>query len=263
MVNKQLKQKVLLVDAGNSAVKWGLALDLAHITLLRESYPENISNVYFQTLWKNEIKPAAVFVSCVANEFVWKAIEQACLGLWEIKPVKVVSPQQGQGVTNAYRQAMDLGSDRWCAILAAHQQAEKSACIVVDCGTAITIDVVDPAGQHRGGYILPGLEMMQYSLGMQTANIKLDQGKTGQASLAPADSTSACIFSGIHLAAVAAVEAVVMAEQKNYGSVKFYLTGGDASALSALLSVQHTVIPELVLQGLLLIAADEQDIEKH
>lgn len=253
---------MLLVDAGNSAVKWGVFSAQKPLSLLRESYPEKISNVFFKALWKNEIKPDAVFVSCVANELVWKAMELACLELWEIKAVKVISPQHGHGVINAYSFASELGSDRWCAILAAHQQAQKSATIVIDCGTAITIDVVNPSGQHCGGYILPGLGMMQRSLGMQTANIKLDQNTTDSSSLTPADSTTACVLSGIHLAAVAAIEAVVMAKQKEYDNVEAYLTGGDANALSALLSIQHSVIPELVLQGLALIAVDKLNKEK-
>lgn len=263
MVNTQLRPGVLLVDAGNSAVKWGFTSDQDHITLLRESYPENIQDIFFKALWSNEKKPIAVYVSCVANELVWNTIEQACLVLWGVNPVRVVSSQQGLGVTNAYLETTDLGSDRWCAILAANQQADNSACIVIDCGTAITIDVVEPSGQHCGGYILPGLIMMQRSLGMLTANIKLDKDATDQLSLAPAVSTTDCVLSGSHLAAVAAIEFVVMEQQKKYGRVKSCLTGGDASSVSGLLSVKHEVIPELVLLGLALIAADELNAKKR
>ncbi|MDP1069535.1 type III pantothenate kinase, partial [Klebsiella pneumoniae] len=67
-----------------------------------------------------------------------------------------------------------MGVDRWLAMLAAWQRVGQS-CWVVDCGSAITLDLLDAEGRHQGGYILPGLRLMQQSLLGNTAEVRVDR----------------------------------------------------------------------------------------
>ena len=80
-------------------------------------------------------------------------------------------------MTNAYLAPGDLGADRWVAMIAAHHQVEGAVC-VFDCGTAITVDLVAASGEHRGGLILPGIDMLVETLQVNTAGIRLPDEAT-------------------------------------------------------------------------------------
>ena len=78
---------------------------------------------------------------------------------WDLQPEYIRVTKRACGVTNAYDVAADLGVDRWAALVGAHQGSSGPVCIV-DCGTAITIDALSPAGEHLGGLIMPGITML-------------------------------------------------------------------------------------------------------
>ena len=67
------------------------------------------------------------------------------------------------GVRNGYAKPAQLGSDRWAALIAAWHLVQRK-CLVVDSGTATTIDTLSGQGEFVGGLILPGVELMQRSL---------------------------------------------------------------------------------------------------
>jgi type III pantothenate kinase len=256
-INKMLKQNTLLVDAGNSAVKWGLIDHDATDKLLatsRQQYPEKIDAAFFIQCWQTLDKPEKVFVSCVANKDVWSVLEQACQQQWNIQPERVASITDGFGLVNAYKQPAELGSDRWCAMIGAVDKRD-SAFMLVDCGSAITVDVVASRGKHLGGYILPGLTMMKQSLRADTADVKVDINITAL-NLTPANTTKGCVDAAVYMAAVKMIEAVFEQQQKQDKSVQCLLTGGDAPLVAELLSIKHVMMPDLVLHGLAIISAN-------
>ena len=247
---------VFVIDAGNSAVKWASSNSEGLSVMLSLSYPENITADFLIDEWKSLDKPINVIASCVASETIWQALTKACDELWDIEIRRVTSLEKGYGLTNAYDKASDLGGDRWCAMLGV-LHATDSAFIVVDIGSAITIDMVDESGQHMGGHILPGLKMMKQSLGLQTAqvNVAMDQNLTPSLSLG--NTTAECVASGIYLSAVKLIEAVFEKESKQVKRLECYLTGGDAKLIADLLSFKCVIMPDAVLRGLAVIATND------
>lgn len=245
-----MANNILFIDAGNSTIKWAQYehTDLSEVVSL--AYEENITVDSFIEQWKQLDVPIKVIASCVASDSIWTTLVKACNELWGRDVQRVFSLDQGFGLINAYNNPADLGSDRWCAMIGALQVAESDF-IVVDAGSALTIDVVDVSGQHLGGYITPGLNMMRKSLGRQTAQINIDMPKDLTPSLSPATSTAECIESGIILSAVKLIEAVYEKESKLAIKIKCYLTGGDAKLIANMLSIDCVILPDLVLRGLI------------
>lgn len=253
MVN-QTQKKVLLIDMGNSAMKWSL-LDSTGLSIMStERYPEALSSTFFTDCWQDLDSLSAVMVSCVAGNTAFQVLEKACDDLWNLKPEKVISLKEGFGLVNSYDDFMSLGSDRWCAMIGARDNANASF-IVIDAGSALTIDVVTDSGKHLGGYIVPGIGMMKKSLGLNTAQITLEVADK-LPSLALGKSTKDCVEAGLHLSAVKLIEAVFEDESKLLKNCQIFITGGDAKLLTRLLSFKCAIIPDLVLRGLGIIAAN-------
>jgi len=253
------KQNTLLIDIGNSSVKWGHiehgnAINVS--TMSQQYYPEKVSAAFFIEYWKTLDKPENIMVSCVAKQQVWQALEQACDQLWALQPKRITSAKEGFGLVSTYKQPADLGSDRWCAMIGAFHET-TSDFVMVSCGSAMTLDVVTSSGKHSGGYILPGLAMMKKSLASDTAGVKviLEQAKP---SLLPANSTAGCVDSAINLAAVKLIEAVYQQQNKSAESMPCFLTGGDAPFIAELLSIKCVMMPDLVLRGLAIISSTQQ-----
>ena len=154
------------------------------------------------------------------------------------------------GVRCAYAEPARLGADRWAALLGA-RTFTGGACLVVDAGSALTIDAMAPAGQHLGGWIIPGLNMMVEALEARTG----DLGVLRRASAAgspvpfPAD-TGPAMEQGAQLAAFGAVQAARARLEAHCGApARLLVTGGDAGRLLVDIGdAEH--VPDLVLRGL-------------
>jgi len=255
------EQFTLLVDIGNSAVKWcTLSADDQLSSMEHHYYPINSSALkFFNELWVDLAKPKKIIVACVAKNNVWQALQQSCEDLWSLDVERMGSPKKACGLTNAYEDVERLGSDRWFAMLGAfNEQATATSSLVVGCGSAITLDIIDSEGLHQGGYILPGLAMMKRSLVVDTANVSVDS-ELSNPSLLPATTTAGCVDAGILLSAVKLIEAV-FEEQSLHNNVRCYLSGGDATLIADLLSIKYVIMPNLVLRGLAhFISSDEYD----
>ena len=259
MVN-HIKDITLLIDIGNSSFKWVQSSSGVLSDMLQQQYPENITSDFFKKCWQDLDTPSEIVSSCVAQKSVWQALVMACDDLWGIKVQKIESLKEGFGLVNAYDDALALGSDRWCAMIGGLQVTD-STFLVIDAGSALTIDVVDKSGKHLGGHIIPGLEMMRRSLGLHTAQVKTDSKNSHAPSLSLANSTAQCVESGIYLSAVKLIEAVYEKESKQLLKSQCLLTGGDAKTLADLLSVKCVMMPDLVIRGLAVIA--EIDLENN
>ncbi len=253
-----MANNILCIDAGNSAIKWALSNsdDLSESMSL--PYPENMTADFIIEQWKHIEKPINVIASCVAADAIWQALVKACNELWGKEVQRVTSLKEGYGLTNAYDKPSDLGSDRWCAMIGVFHSTD-SAFIIVDAGSALTIDMVNESGQHIGGYITPGLKMMKQSLGLQTAQINVDAEQNSTHSFSPANSTVECITAGIYLSVVKLIEAVYEKESKQEKKLECYLTGGDANLIAKLLSFKCIIKPDIVLRGLAEIQKHNQD----
>lgn len=151
-----------------------------------------------------------------------------------------------------------VGLDRLLNAVAAHKQlSDGQAGIIVDAGSAVTVDLLDETGAFRGGAILPGLRLMAKALHDYTAQLPLVEPIELQT--APGTSTQTAMLAGITHAVLGGIEKLRMALATQHPSHRVFITGGDASFVDAGLGVAHLTWPEMTLEGLRLAAehADE------
>lgn len=143
----------------------------------------------------------------------------------------------------AYAEPAHLGVDRFLAMLGLCGSAPA---LVVGVGTALTIDLLDGAGRHRGGRIAPSPQLMREALHARAAQLPLAGGDYAEF----ADDTHHALASGCDGAALALVERSLHVAQALLGATPLlHLHGGGAAALRSRLPA-HTWAPDAVLQGL-------------
>jgi len=141
-----------------------------------------------------------------------------------------------------------LGTDRIANVVAAFSLLRKPVA-VVDFGTATTISVVDGNGDYVGGSIMPGISLMNESLGTKTSKLKPVDIRVPEAALGK--DTEACIRTGLLIGTAGAVERIVSEIEKETGQeYSMVLTGGHASLIDRFVSRPHIVNERLVLEGL-------------
>jgi type III pantothenate kinase len=249
---------MLLIDAGNTRIKWALVdgedwllssvMPAAEVGKLTQHIAGYLGS---QSRSLHDIQQ--IWVSNVAGEEVARQIRKIGAGK-PLHPNFVVASKTQCGVHNGYFSPSQLGSDRWSALIAAWHLVQGK-CLVVNSGTATTIDSLSEHGEFIGGLILPGVDLMQRSLVCATAQLKAGQGKYVPFPLNSADA----LYSGAIQASCGAIERQYAL--LNDGSAQLILSGGAVALLQPLLnqelfSVPPRILDNLVLQGLLLIAQE-------
>lgn len=222
----------LELDVGNTRIKWRLCdhrgsyergLDLESIAAEKPSWWSLVETVWVSSVHEEQ------------NEWIKSQFPQA-----EFAHSQVAQ----HGLSNSYEDPHKMGVDRWLAMLAAWTTKPEQVHMVVDAGTAITIDFIDAFGHHVGGYICPGFDMMKSTLLSGTSNIQAqEQWQVGRA---PGHSTQQCVDHGIQDMVVSWVERHHALQPE----ANIWMTGGNAEALSTLLTEPVSVVPDLVLDGL-------------
>jgi type III pantothenate kinase len=240
----------LLIDAGNTRIKWAL---LKGEDWLRSGVVpvEQADKLSQQIGSVREIQQ--IWVSNVAGVEVSRQILSFGAGI-SLHPHFVAAQEAQCGVHNGYASASQLGSDRWAALIAAWHLVQGK-CLVVNSGTATTIDTLSARGEFLGGLILPGVKLMQRSLVAATIQLKEAQGEYAPFPLNSADA----IYSGAIQASCGAIERQYTLLEDD--SALLVLSGGAAELLQPCLDQKRFRIPprvvdNLVLQGLLLIAQE-------
>jgi type III pantothenate kinase len=247
---------MMLLDAGNSSVKWGLCEAGTIVSSGSFMHRGSIVRELADQSWSGLQAPAGVYIANVAGEDVGKQLSGWINQRWGITPEFITTSGQACGVTNAYVMPDKLGIDRWAALIAVHHHGGGPAC-VVDCGTAITLDMLDTDGVHRGGLILPGVEMMQQILLNDTA--VENSFRTQQPAKLFAMRTEDAINSGALFMAVAAIDRIVADMATASGAPpEVVITGGDASRILTLLACSARHDSELVLKGLAILAGEHK-----
>lgn len=237
---------MLLFDAGNSRCKWAW---IDNGIWLRQGVLGNTDTVAWQEL-KNTFaqleSPQKILVSNVAGASMEQGLRELC-NVWPCA-VEVIAAQAGQcGVCNSYERAAQLGSDRWAALVAAWQHVH-GACLVVNCGTATTVDALSGTGEFLGGLILPGIELMQGSLLNNTAQLGLENGALRDFPRNTADA----IMSGVMRATIGAIQHQYALLDAQRGA-RCILSGGAANSLLPHLGFPAERVDNLVLHGMQII----------
>ena len=238
---------LLCIDCGNTRLKWGL--HDGRQWLKQAALP--LDELYrLQREFAGLPRPSKVFACSVAGDEARGAVESTVVALG--LTVTWLSSQAKQcGVTNTYAIPAQLGADRWAALIGARHLFQGD-CLVVNAGTATTIDVLDRNGVFQGGLILPGITLMRASLALNTARLPLADGEYQPLPRNTADA----IASGALLATAGAIARMYAHLAAGEGSTCL-LTGGAAAALLPLLEVPWRAVDQLVLEGLKRIAQVE------
>lgn len=250
----------LLIDNGNSRLKWAMASTTGELLQVRTVVIDST----LDTSWDECEAPERIWITSVGSEQHKQKLKDIFEKKWKMTAEFIISPSSGSGITNAYKEPGRLGSDRWAAMVAAYH-AVQSAVLVVDAGTALTIDAVNDQGQHLGGLILPGFELMPKALVTGT-NINFEiNADPSNASVKSADFFGCSTEQAIAFATQHALSGLIdrafyqlderLAASKSSGKPACYLTGGDAVQIKDTLQCPYVLEPSLVLKGLALIAA--------
>lgn len=238
----------LLVDAGNSRSKWRFE-KFGRVCSQGAGVMEGSDPL--PGLPEIAGRVSRVAVSTVASEEKRLRLLEGLSSRFNV-PVTCywAEPSRG-GLQNAYQDCHKMGADRWHAMYGAWQEC-KQGFIVVDAGSAITVDYVDAMGRHLGGYILPGLNMMRRSLQVDAARIGFDPEQVLDVS--PGVTTSECVNHGIAWLTSGLI-GKLKGDSVALGITNILATGGDAGRLIDLgLTAQSR--PSLVMDGLALIDAE-------
>lgn len=240
--------RTLALDVGNTRLKWAFfvagvlrqhgALMLEEISTLNESQ------------WKGLPRPDCIIGSNVAGEAVRHRVEDQ-LSRWPIDPEWIISQPFECGVTNGYDRPSLLGPDRWAALIAARKRVPTGSCLVITVGTAVTIDGLDDRGTFVGGLIVPGFGLMLDALEAGTAGLRVPSGDFQHF---PTNTSNALMSGGVHALAGAAERMMRLLRERTGHQPQVLLAGGAAPKLAPHLQCSYTMVDNLVLEGLSLIA---------
>ncbi|CAK0750980.1 Type III pantothenate kinase [Gammaproteobacteria bacterium] len=238
---------ILLLDIGNSRVKWGVLADEGRISGVasRSLGGHGIGGIA-ESCWSS-FSPTRVIASNVAGSNLAGELRGWVWATWQQEVEFLVPTERAYGVTNAYRDPSRLGADRWAALLGAARRPHGHLC-VVDCGTAVTLDLLSADNVHLGGLIVPGRRLMRDSLVTGTAGVRYTWG--AEAVLLACDTGSA-VAGGALYATIALIDRVVADLVEEFSApVTVLLTGGDGALLLPLLAGTVEYEANLVLHGL-------------
>lgn len=196
--------------------------------------------------------PQAVAGASVLDDRAGSAFSLAVRQIWGRVPAFARAEAGFRGLRSAYRDEPGrLGVDRWLGMMGV--AGECDAFCVVGCGTAVTIDVVRRS-QHLGGFILPGLLLMETALLQGTGKVRFDAAPPRTADLGVDTATA------VRNGALCAVAAVAERVCRQHAVDRLVLTGGDAAEVARALSWPHEVDPDLLLRGMMRYFDDLPDV---
>ena len=233
----------LLIDAGNSRVKWAL---YQGEDCVRQGAAEHGELAGLADAWRG-LPLEGAWLSSVARREVIDALSAAvpC-------PLHRVHAERRFGdVCNHYRNTAEQGADRWLAVLAARELCRGDV-IVACAGTALTVEALTAEGDYLGGLILPGHGLMLHSLAQGTANLNRAAGEIADFP----QGTQDALASGAMAALTGAIEEQrrKLAERTGRAPATAILTGGDAARIAPWLAAPLQIVDNLVLMGLLKVA---------
>ena len=216
-------KSVLLVDIGNSAIKWCLGDGDIHAEPI-ESF----------NLGKLPIVDE-VLVSCVGD----------CELLSAVKNTHFVKTQSAYKTLRCgYQNPSELGVDRWLAMIAVVEQYSNQSVLVIDAGSALTFDLILASGEHQGGLIMPGLSVLRSSFDQFSTNSQQIRSHN------LANNTKDAWEFGTGYMLISAINAQIERHLDDFGDLIVVLTGGDSKIIALRLNYQVKLHQNLVLEGL-------------
>jgi type III pantothenate kinase len=248
---------ILCIDAGNSRVKWGWLesvdgesrwASIATVSLIEFAASSDHINPFSIT----HADPERILISNVAGEGAHQLIVN-WTSIFDAEPTWLRAGPERCGVRNRYERPEQLGPDRWAALIAA-RSLHAGASLVVNAGTATTVDMLTADGQFLGGAILPGVELMRFVLHEHTGRLPIAEGAYRDM---PRNTIDA-IETGCRHAQAGAIERMYRAFRELDANPLCLVAGGAGAALMDQLTVPRRYVENLVLEGLARIATEER-----
>ncbi len=245
---------ILLIDQGNSFLKWSFVdedsqQDELNIeTALNTSQTGQLPDL-IESLPSDHSTLSSIYLASVKADEQQAMFTEALYSITNLQAQIAKSSQHYQKLLNGYKFPEQMGIDRWLAMIALWHQHKKGF-IVVDAGSALTLDVVDNRGVHLGGHIIPGLSMQKKMLKQETDRVSFNTN-TEYLAQKLGKSTSEAVNYGC-IASLSSYVSSMYVQYSSGSEYPLYLTGGDASTLSQQLEIESYPVPNLVLAGLYL-----------
>jgi type III pantothenate kinase len=244
---------ILAIDAGNSRVKWGWHdgsrwTSIATVSLIEFAASSDHVNPFSVT----HEDPERIVISNVAGEGAHHLLVN-WTSIFNAEPLWLRAETERCGVKNRYERPEQLGPDRWAALVAA-RSLHTGPCLVVNAGTATTVDMLSADGTFLGGAILPGVELMRFVLHEHTGRLPIQEGQFRET---PRNTLDA-IESGCRHAQAGAVERLYRVFRDVELNPLCIVSGGAGRALVEQLAMPRRYVENLVLDGLARIAAAER-----
>ena len=237
--------KILLMDIGNTRIKWGVlenralsGIDSLSITLSRDF---DLKSLFLSV--PSDVK--SIVASCVLSKETQIKLTESFSDNFELVIEFIEPKNRFSGLTNGYNNPSKLGADRWAAMVGAHNEFGGNI-LVVDMGTAITIDYIDSEGMHKGGQIL---NILDQSTGNINTKININDTATKEIERW-GKNTDDAIISGAMSAISGAINAAVFSFKIEDSMPSVILTGGDAIYFKDVFDYSLSYRPNLVLEGL-------------
>jgi type III pantothenate kinase len=251
---------ILVIDVGNTRLKWAwltsTGLSDQQAVVHRDAKP----GMWKAALFESGQRPSRVLVSNVAGPVMAKMLIRLSKKVFDVGVEFITAAPGFHGLINGYLDPKLLGADRWLALIAAWTKTRSPLC-VVDAGTAVKVDSVDAGGRHLGGLIVPGIHMMREALMNRTSDIAwAAEHSTPSLAGVLANNTIGAVSRGAVFAlAGLADRAAEVIEQSTGVKPKLFITGGDAGMITGTMRTRGEIVPDLVLQGLAVIAGQARE----
>lgn len=219
---------MLLIDIGNSRTKYVSLVDG------KLSDPSQLNNTDFTSAYfdKHFRQVSRVVVANVAKSGLTSALSTWCQS-HQVKFTQVHSERQKDVLTSAYQDPSLLGIDRWLALLGATRLYPEKNVLIIDAGTATTVDFLDEHGQHQGGWILAGINVLLTSILSHSTLVHAEN--EAEPCLLFGKSTSDNVHNACWAATIGLIHQAIKQAQK-YGELdQILVTGGNGKALTLLL----------------------------
>jgi len=219
---------ILLIDIGNSRTKY---VQLVEGKLSPSSGLDNkdFNVTYFA---KHFAQTKKVVLANVAKSALTTELAAWCQSKG-ISFTQVHSEQQKNSLVSAYQQPTQLGIDRWLALLAATHLYPQQSVLIIDAGTATTVDLVASNGKHQGGWILAGIKALFNSI-LSHSTLVHAQSKA-DASLAFGSNTTDNVNNACWAATLGMINQAISQAQQLGSIDHIVLTGGNGLVLTKLL----------------------------
>jgi type III pantothenate kinase len=271
-MNRALSPPFLLIDAGNSRVKWALVDGWPGTSLgegvFAHAAPASgaAADAAAEPEWSSLPMPGGAWISNVAGVAAGARIDALIERHWPaLRRTTIRARAQQCGVTNGYQEPERLGSDRWAALIGAHAAFPGEDVLIATLGTATTLGALRRDGTFAGGLIAPGWTLMMRSLGEHTAQLPTVAADSARELAGDAlarqwfaTDTRQAISTGSLLAQSGLIERAWHELSRAWNTpVRLVVGGGAADEVARALTVPYTRHDGLVLSGLALIAAED------